>query len=402
MSLPADDVLALVAEVGSPFYVYDLAEVRASAARLRGALPEGARVFYSLKANPHPEVVATCLKSGLGVEVSSEGEWSSVPAGTPSSSIIYSGPGKTAAQLAEFARRWGGYVTAESLRELTQVRRLGGFAGILLRVNVTSDRRGASLTMSGRPSQFGIDDVELLRDWAVHDLSAGDIAGFQVYAMSNQPDVEVIAGAAGDALRFVRDCAELHGFRPSVLDLGGGFAAPFGRAGRSSLDGLRTALRSELDGVPAAAEAALVFESGRFLSAPAGTLYATVLDVKCSKGKRYVVLDAGVNAVAGLQASGRTLPASLDVEVAHRGSAAGGSRPVVVTGPLCTPFDVLNREIELDVAAGDIVRVPNVGAYGLSAAAVGFLSRRLPAEVVVDGQRVLSATRVTMVRGACG
>ncbi|MEV0764748.1 hypothetical protein [Nocardia sp. NPDC050435] len=402
MSLSTDQVLALANEVGTPFYVYDLAKVRTAATVLRAALPAGAQVFYSLKANPHPDIVAACLAVDLGVEVSSDGEWSSIPAGTPSSSIIYSGPGKTRAQLSEFAQRWGGYVTAESFRELAEIRRIGGFAGILVRVNVTTDRKGASLTMSGRASQFGIDDADLKDGWAAHDLGAGDIVGFQIYAMSNQPDVQVIGGAASDALRFVQECAELYGFQPSILDLGGGFAAPFGRAGRTGLDGLRAALLTELAAAPAMADTTLIFESGRFLTAAAGTMYATVLDRKRSKGKEYLVLDAGVNCVAGLQASGRTLPAPIDVEVVHRRTPAGRPGPVTVTGPLCTPFDVLNREVVMDVGVGDIVRVPNVGAYGLSASAVGFLSRQLPAEVVVDGTDVLGATRVTMLRGACG
>ncbi|TCO59319.1 type III PLP-dependent enzyme [Actinocrispum wychmicini] len=400
MSLSNDQLLVLAARLGTPLYTYDLARVRSAAALLRTELPADARVFYSLKANPHPGIVAACLAEGLGVEVSSEGEWSSIPDGTPATSVIYSGPGKTRGQLTDFAKRWDGYVTVESFRELAEVRAVGGFAGILLRVNITSAHTGASLTMSGRPSQFGIDDADLMSAWSTHDLGAGDVVGFQVYAMSNQTDVRILAATAGEALQFVREMTRRFGFRPAIVDLGGGFPAPFGRPGVLGLAGLRAALLTELAAAPT--DAQLVFESGRFLSATAGSLYARVLDVKSSKGREYVVLDAGVNCVAGLQASGRTLPVPVGIEVVHRCSQAGRQRPMTVTGPLCTPFDVLNREILLDVMPGDLVRVPNVGAYGLSASAVGFLSRRLPAEVVVDGAKVIGATRVTMVRGGCG
>jgi diaminopimelate decarboxylase len=403
MPLSTDRVRELVRDVGTPCYVYDLAEVRAAAARLAGALPGGARIHYSLKANPHPDVVRTCLDVGLGVEVSSEGEWAAVPPGTPPGSVIYSGPGKTGPLLGEFARRWGGYVTVESVRELAEVRRVGGFAGILLRVNLTQDTAGSSLTMSGRASQFGLDDTDVLRDWAELDLGAGDIAGFQFFAMSNQPKAGVLADAARGALGFVADCAGRHGFRPRLLDLGGGFAAPFGRAApreRTDLAGLRPALTEALAATPAAASATLVFESGRYLTAGAGVLYATVLDVKTSKGRQFVVLDAGVHCVGGLQASGRTLPTPLDV--VPLGAGPGEAGPVTVTGPLCTPFDVLNRETALAVAPGDLVAIPNVGAYGLSASAVGFLSRPLPAEVVVDGSRLVGVSRLTMTRSSGG
>ncbi|SDZ35577.1 diaminopimelate decarboxylase [Amycolatopsis xylanica] len=400
MPLSQDQLRDLAARWGTPLYVYDLARVRSAAALLRAELPAEARVFYSLKANPHPAIVSTCLAEGLGAEVSSAGEWSSIPDGTPATSVIYSGPGKTRDQLVEFAKRWSGYVTVESFRELAEARAVGGFAGILLRVNVSSAHQGASLAMSGRPSQFGVDDADVLASWSTHDLGAGDVVGFQSYAMSNQADLRVLAATAGEVVRFVGEVTRKWGFRPSIVDLGGGFPAPFGRPGELGLTELRAALAAELAATPA--DARLVFESGRFLAATAGSLYASVLDVKSSHGREYVILDAGVNCVAGLQASGRTLPAPLDVEVVHRRSPAGVRRPVTVTGPLCTPFDVLNRELLLDVMPGDLVRIPNVGAYGLSASAVGFLSRRLPAEVIVDGAEVIGATRVTMVRDFCG
>ena len=185
-----------------------------------------------------------------------------------------------------------------------------------------------------------------------------------------------------------------------LLDLGGGFPAPYASPGTTlELNGLREALEALLGtgGGPR-----VVVESGRYLSATSGTLLATVRDIKStSGGTRFVVLDAGVNHLGGMSAL-RRLPPVVAVPVTSAGDESP-ERPARLVGPLCTPLDVLNLRAMLPegLAIGDVVAIPNVGAYGLTASLIGFLSRDLPCEVVVDGGRLVEATRLNLTRAAC-
>jgi diaminopimelate decarboxylase len=124
-----------------------------------------------------------------------------------------------------------------------------------------------------------------------------------------------------------------------------------------------------------------------------------VRDVKCSSdGTRFVVLDAGVNHLGGMAAL-RRLPPAVAVPVALT-TEHEDERPARLVGPLCTPLDVLNAQALLPerIAIGDMVAIPNVGAYGLTASLLGFLSRELPCEIVVDGTELVESTRQVLTR----
>src|SRR5262249_53430277 len=118
----------------------------------------------------------------------------------------------------------------------------------------------------------------------------------------------------------------------------------------------------------------LWFESGRYICASSGTLIATVLDVKESKGgKKYVVLDTGINHLGGMSGLGR-IPRPFISVVPLNGDGAGEIENFDVVGPLCSPLDSLARNLKLPrLKPGDLVAIPNVGAYGLSASLIGFL-----------------------------
>jgi diaminopimelate decarboxylase len=105
-----------------------------------------------------------------------------------------------------------------------------------------------------------------------------------------------------------------------------------------------------------------------------------------------------VNVLGGMSALGRLLPPRA---VPRRtGGTGAGERAATLVGPLCTPADVLSRSapVPADLAPGDVLAIPNVGAYGLTASLVGFLSRPSPVEIVVRGDEVLLADRPRLVR----
>jgi diaminopimelate decarboxylase len=176
-----------------------------------------------------------------------------------------------------------------------------------------------------------------------------------------------------------------------VLDLGGGFGAPFAKAGEAvDLTALRPLLTELLDTeLPGWREQSpqVVFESGRYLVGTAGTLLTAVLDVKRSQGKDIVVLESGINHLGGMSGMRRLPPLSPSL-VQAAGPNEGPLLDAVVVGPLCTPLDTWTRNVKLPpLRPGDLVAVPNVGAYGLYASLVAFLGHPLPVEAVVDSDR---------------
>jgi diaminopimelate decarboxylase len=254
--------------------------------------------------------------------------------------------------------------------------------------------------MTGTASQFGVDIAEvpaLVRTAAEH--RGVRIRGAHFYSISNASSEEGLSTELRGSIRaalWLRD----QGLPLEVLDIGGGFAAPYARPGHPvGYPALGEALVAELDagldgwrdGRPQ-----LAVESGRYLVAGAGTLLTTVLDIKESYGSRFAVLDAGINQLGGLSGLRRLLPMSAQPAEAV---ADPGSTPVSLAGPLCTPLDMLGRGLGLpDVTVGDVLTIPNVGAYGLTASLLGFLGHPVAAEVVVAGGRVRSASRVELRR----
>jgi diaminopimelate decarboxylase len=180
-----------------------------------------------------------------------------------------------------------------------------------------------------------------------------------------------------------------------VLDLGGGFAAPYARRGtpRPFAD-LRARLERLLDATDGE-RPALWFESGRFLVGRAGSLVCTVLDVKTMRGERSVIVDSGIHHLGGMSGLRRVPP--LAPELIARSEAE--AFPARVVGELCTSLDCWAPRAQLPfVQPGDLLLIPNVGAYGLSASLLGFLSHETPKEIVVSGDDVVSATRLSIGR----
>jgi diaminopimelate decarboxylase/acyl-CoA synthetase (AMP-forming)/AMP-acid ligase II len=401
---PADPVDQLLARYGSPLFRYDLAEIQNSAAALRQALPEYATVYYSVKANPHPDVVAALRQAGCRAEVSSFGEAATVlAAGHDMATVLYTGPGKSAAEVRRSIDLGVRLFSVESIADLQRVLDQACDAGVevecLIRVNSAVAGGSSGIRMTGKPSQFGL-GVEDAPDWAARalDIAGPALRGLHFFPMSNAQSAESILAELVGSLETAAHLHERYGLPVGWLDLGGGFAAPYAAAGaRPDYSELPNRIDAAIRKFfPAAGADAprIAFESGRYLVSTAGSLLATVVDVKHNKGRAFIVLDAGINHLGGMSGLQRLMP--LAARPIGTGAATGRA---TLVGPLCTPNDVLAREIDLPpLAVGNRVVIPNVGAYGLSASLVAFLSRDLPAEVVMDGDRVVSVSRQELQR----
>ncbi|MFF3437165.1 type III PLP-dependent enzyme [Streptosporangium sp. NPDC002721] len=404
----------LVARYGSPLYVYDLDRVTAARDALLSSLPESFKLFFSFKANPHPEI-ARALRGdgerGCLAEISSTGELTAaLEAGFHGSQILYTGPGKTHEELRAAI---GAGVTSFSVESPTDLRHVGEVAtehGVeadcLLRVNSATSSAATSIRMTGTPSQFGIDSEtlpELMPEMSA--VPGTRLVGAHLFSLSNAKDEESLVGEFRHTISVAAGIQRETGLPIRFLDIGGGFAAPYLSPGeRPAYPNLRAELEVILDehfpswreGVPE-----IACESGRHLVGDSGELLCTVVNVKESRGRKFVILDAGINTLGGMSGLGRLLPVSvrLDDDALPEGADPGELEVATLAGPLCTPGDLLGKNVRLPVLrAGDVVSIPNAGAYGMTASLLMFLGRPAPTEVVTRGGEVVSASRVEFVR----
>lgn len=390
----------LLERYGSPLYVYDLDETERRAKALFELLPKSAQVFYSVKANPIPELCAVLKKAGCRVEIASQLELQVVlEADFAPDQILCSGPGKNAVLVREMLLAGVTHFSCDSWHDLERLsgvaHKTGRPANALLRLQVSGAPSG-KVGVGAMQSHFGADPAELLQGGAdrVSALRGAHLAGIHIYSGGQIQSAEKLAGTFEYAIQLAEEIVQA-GIPLRILDLGGGFPWPFGT---SDIPVDISALREKLQHVDAlrrlTAEAELWFESGRYLIASSGTLLSTVLDVKVAHGgKTYIILDTGMIHLGGMAGLGRIYRAVASIE--PLGESRGETiESADVVGPTDYALDYVTRDVSVpSLKPGNVVTIPNVGAYGLSASLVAFAGLPPPVEVCCRGNSVVAAHR---------
>jgi diaminopimelate decarboxylase len=390
----------LVARFGSPLYAYDLGEVQARTNALFAALPRGAKLFYSFKANPLPAIASAARDAGCRGEISSIGELKAAQAaGFGAEQLLFGGPGKTNADIRAALDAGIAQFSSESWNDLARInsaaKKQNRKVKILLRVN-PSKAPQAKLVMTGVESQFGFEE-EILLGLKERFKSLSDtveIIGVHVF-FGTQIAPDTIVATTRVAIETAERISRELGFACKVIDAGGGFPWPYASADAGSdLANLKQEFADLLAQNEFARSAELWFESGRYIAASSGTLITTVLDVKESKGgKKYVVLDSGINHLGGMSGLGRIPRPFVSIQQISEDEKLRMSshESFDVVGPLCSPLDSLARNLKAaQLAVGDVIAIPNVGAYGLTASLIGFLSHPPPKEIAYRGRKIVS------------
>ncbi|MGV3662322.1 MAG: type III PLP-dependent enzyme [Prosthecobacter sp.] len=387
----------LIAAHGSPLFAYDLEAVATRAAALRAALPVAAGLYYSFKANPLPAIARELRRADVDAEITSAGELhAALNADFPPGEIVLGGPGKSERLLRAALEQGVRKFSCESFTDVARLSRLASTAGVeaqvLLRVN-PAQAPDARLAMSGVESQFGFNEALLLAPDAAPRLKLPGIrlCGVHVYFGTQVSSVAALIANTRAALETAERVVAALGFECVVVNAGGGFPWPYAStAPPLDLAGLRQELETLWQRSPFHGRARLCFESGRFLSASSGTLLTTVLDVKQAGTKTFVVLDTGIHHLGGMSGLGRIPRAAITLQ--NLTAQREGEMLADVVGPLCSPLDSLARGQKMaPVEVGDVLAVPNVGAYGLTASLLGFLSHETPAEVAFRGAEVVES-----------
>ena len=393
----------LAKQFGTPLFVYDAEVMRRAYRALREAVAGFAEVDYSVKANPNPAVIRVFREEGAGAEIASAAEFdAAVTAGVAPERILFAGPGKGAADLDRVVGAGIGEIHLENREEIARVAaaaaRHGRIQRVALRINPGATVQGGAMRMGGKPSPFGFDEEEL--DAAVDAVRAAPalrLIGLHLFAGTQGFVPATLLAQWRHGLTLAARIAGRLGRPLETIDLGGGLGIPyFSGEAPLDLDALRAGLPdliATLRADPLLAPARVVLEPGRYLAGPAGVYVARVLAAKSSRGSRFVITDGGMHHhLAASGNLGQIVKRDFPVVAVAQGSGRGeGVAPCTVSGPLCTPLDVLARAAPLpDLAEGDLVAVLQSGAYGLTASPTGFLSHPMPAEVLVDGGRAVS------------
>ena len=369
--------LELAAAGELPAYVHDLAGLRGHAAAVRAAMAGRAEVYYAVKANPDPEILRALRPHVDGFEVASGGELTRVRELAPDAPVAFSGPGKTDAELALALELGVDRLHVESPGELARLTRLlaaGDRMDILLRAN--PGLPGEDLRQAAA-SPFGMDPeglavcARLLRD--APRIRPRGIHTHLTWAQHDAPAMaDLAARVVSWALPWLR--AHLPEVTEPELDLGGGMGVDY-RAPRTVFDW--SAYGAALAALAALADgrARLRIEPGRSLTAYHGWYVTDVLDVKRTHGRHYAVLRGGTHHLRTPVARGHDQPCT----VVHRAGGAGLTGAVTLVGQLCTPRDVLARDVPVtDLRTGDLIVFELAGAYAWNLSHHDFLMHPEP------------------------
>jgi diaminopimelate decarboxylase len=388
-------VLALREERDEPFcaYLYDLAGLRQHVVRLTESLPADCRLYYAVKANPDEKILRTLSPLVDGFEVASLGEIEKVRAVHQAVPIVFGGPGKTDGELAGAIRHGVRMIHVESVHELLRLERIahkhGAVVSILLRVNLRSAVPSAQLNMAGVPTQFGIDEVDIphVITMAVRSEHLR-LEGFHFHAMSNNLDAQKHALFVQHCLETAKAWVREYGLQISCLNVGGGIGINYQEPDRQFA---WQTFRDRLEEICRQHNEygwEILFECGRYIASSCGTYAAEVLDIKRNHGKWFAVLRGGSHHFRLPAAWKSSHPfAVLPVEEWKYPFArpACGDTTVMVAGELCTPNDLLARDVYVPrLRAGDILLFPYAGAYGWTISHHDFLSHPHPEQIYLE------------------
>ncbi len=376
----------LAATVGTPFYCYSSATMERHFTVFRDAvagLGNGSPlVAFAVKANPNLAVLATLARLGAGADVVSGGELArALAAGVPASRIVFSGVGKTRAELAAGIEAGILQFNVESEAEIDMLAQVAAARGatveIAIRINPAVDpKTHGKISTGGADAKFGIPWERLPAAFAQAAAHPNlRPVGLAAHIGSQLTDL----GPVEDAIRKLGNLArelEALGHKIKRVDVGGGLGVPYRRdqpAPPSPADYAAMVARAT-EGWPWR----LMFEPGRMIVGNAGVLVSEVILTKDGASKHFVVVDAAMNDLLRPSLYG----AWHDIlAVRPKDKRTVGT----VVGPICETGDTFaeDREIE-DVQSGDLVAFMTAGAYGATMAST-YNSRPLVPEVMVKG-----------------
>ena len=379
------DITALAGKVGTPFYVYSAATLRRHVQVMREAFaPLEALVAYAMKANSNQAVLKVIAGEGAGADVVSGGELErAVAAGIPASKIVFSGVGKTVAEMRrglELSIKCFNLESEPELERLSEIAAsMGKVAPVSVRINPDVDAgTHAKISTGKKENKFGIPFVRAREVYArIAALPGVEAVGIDMHIGSQITDMRPFDNAYALLAELVRDLRG-QGHRIRHVDVGGGLGIPYHQdqdappLPREYAEIVKRHL-GKLD-------AEIVLEPGRLIVGNAGILVTRVEYVK-EGDKTFVIVDAAMNDLI----RPTLYEAHHDVQPVRQSNLSPITADVV--GPVCETGDYLALGRRMPgVKEGDLLSVMTAGAYGAVMAST-YNSRPLIPEVLVDGDK---------------
>ena len=388
MHAEAVDLAALAGAVGTPFYCYSTATLERHYRVFADAFADvPALVCYAMKANSNQAVIATLARLGAGADVVSGGELKRArAAGIPPERIMFSGVGKTAAELAAAVDEGILCINVESEPELELLSAIaaskGRVANISVRVNPDVDAKTHAKIATGKSeNKFGIPISRAREVYArAGELKGVRAVGVDMHIGSQITDLQPFDDAFALLADFVR-ALRTDGHHIEHVDLGGGLGIPYREDNEPPPD--PEAYAAIVKHATRGLGCKLIFEPGRMIVGNAGILVTRVIYLKRGEAKRFVIVDAAMNDLI------RPTLYEAYHDIRPVKEAAPDARRIVadVAGPVCETGDYLALDRDMaEPEPGDLLAVMTAGAYGAVQAGT-YNTRALVPEVLVNGDQ---------------
>jgi diaminopimelate decarboxylase len=380
------DLARIAREVGTPFYCYSTATIERHYRVFSAAFANSrAVIYYAMKANSNQAVLTTLARLGAGMDVVSEGELRRARAAeVPGERIIFSGVGKTRAEMAlgleENIRCFNveSEPELEALSEVAAARRQR--ARIAIRVNPDVDARTHAKISTGKSeNKFGIPISRAREVYArARSLPGIEVDGVDMHIGSQITELQPFDDAFALLADFVRQL-RADGHRIQHVDLGGGLGIPYRFDNEPPPHPERyaeiVARRTN------ALDCEVFLEPGRLIVGNAGVLVSSVIYVKRGENKNFVIVDAAMNDLV----RPTLYEAHHEIRPLREPSPGQPRLTADVVGPVCESGDFLALDREMPAPrAGEMIAVLTAGAYGAVQAGT-YNSRLLVPEVLVRG-----------------
>lgn len=383
LQLEAVSLTDIAAQFGTPTYVYSRKALTDAYRAYETALARRkAMICYAVKANSNLGILDAFARLGAGFDIVSGGELQRViAAGGDPAKVVFSGVGKTEAEMRLALKAGIGCFNIESPEELVRLGEtaatMGKVAPIAFRVNPDVDPKTHPYISTGlKANKFGVAYDDALSLYRLAAQTPGiAIHGIASHIGSQLLDAAPVAEAAERVLALVEKINDA-GIELHHIDIGGGMGIRYEDETAPHADAFLAPVLEVLKDRPEA----IHLEPGRSLVGNAGLLLTRVEFLKHGEEKHFAIVDAAMNDLAR--------PALYDayhavVEVQHSDVAAD---VYDVVGPICESGDFLARDRKLAVRAGDLLAILSAGAYGMTMAS-NYNTRPRAAEVMVDGDR---------------
>ena len=379
-------LLSLAQQHGTPLFVYSKAAMlSALAAYQRGFAGRRAQICYAMKANSSLAVLQVFAQAGCGFDIVSGGELARVlAAGGDPAKVIFSGVGKTRAEMQQALKVGIGCFNVESEAELDVLNAVamaqGLRAPVSLRVNPNVDAKTHPYISTGlKGNKFGIAHENALAAYRhAASLPGLRVVGIDCHIGSQITETTPYLDAMDRVLDLVAEI-EAAGIPIAHIDFGGGLGIDYNGDTPPAADALWAQLLAKLD-ARGYGQRQLMIEPGRSLVGNAGVCLTEVLYLKPGEQKNFCIVDAAMN----------DLPRPAMYEAFHQivplSPREGEAVTYDVVGPVCESGDWLGRERALSAQPGDVLAVLSAGAYCMSMAS-NYNTRGRAAEVLVDGKQ---------------